>query len=73
MLHKVNESLHHIPKLAKDAGDTVSLGAITAYWIGMLTPFLEFISLLAVTGWFILRFIDLAWSLADKWKKRGGD
>lgn len=62
------EHTQHLPKMVKDTGDVLSLGSILTYMMGVLTPFFEFIVVFATAIWFVLRSVDLAWNLIDRWK-----
>lgn len=65
MFLKVTDQLS---ETAKNVGDTSSLGGVLLYMINALNPYLEFIIVAATAVWFILRTVDLAWNLIDRFK-----
>lgn len=64
------EQTQHLPRIAKDTGDTLSIGSLLSYAMGILTPFFEFLVIVATATWFILRSVDLTWNLVDRWKNK---
>jgi len=68
---------HHLSPIVKNAGDTTSLGAVLLYMINVLDPIFKFVIVVATAVWFILRAVDLAWTLWERWearkKKKSGD
>lgn len=67
------EHIQQTPKLVKEVGDTLSVGSLVSYVMGILTPFFEFLVIVATASWFILRCVELTWNLVERWKKKKGD
>jgi uncharacterized membrane protein len=73
LIKLATEHSSHIPKLIKDAGDTLSLGGFITYIMGMLTPFFEFLVIVLTSLWFFLRIIDLSITIYERLTKKGGN
>ena len=63
-------SLQHMSAPVKNVTDAFSVSSVLYTVMTAFNPIIEFVILFATALWFILRVVDLLWTLVDRWKNR---